>query len=179
MSITKIAVVTGGNKGIGFAIVKGLCEKFDGIVYLTARDENRGKAAVSELNKLGLKPAFHLLDVDNKETIVVFKDYIANKYGGIDILVNNAAIAYKNDATDPFGEQAEVTVRINFTGLLNTCRILFPILRPGSRVVNLSSSAGHLYRIAGEEPHATKLRERFSKSDLTEDELCQLMSEFV
>lgn len=44
--------VTGSNKGIGYAIVKGLCEKFPGVVYLTARDVSRGKAAVAELNKV-------------------------------------------------------------------------------------------------------------------------------
>ena len=44
--------MTGGNKGIGLAIVRELCSKFDGIVYLTARDEGRGKAAVQELEKV-------------------------------------------------------------------------------------------------------------------------------
>lgn len=47
--------VTGGNKGIGYAIVKGLCERYDGVVYLTARDEGRGRAAVNELNKVRFK----------------------------------------------------------------------------------------------------------------------------
>ncbi|XP_071455695.1 carbonyl reductase [NADPH] 3-like [Hetaerina americana] len=179
MSTTKVAVVTGGNKGIGYAIVKGLCEKFDGIVYLTSRDETRGKASVSELNKLGFKPLFHVLDIEKQNTVVAFKEYIMKNHGGIDVLVNNAAIAYKNDAKEPFAEQAEVTVRVNFTSVLNTCRVLFPILRAGARVVNVSSSAGHLFRINGEEPHSSKLRERFSSPDLTEDKLCALMEEFV
>ena len=47
--------VTGSNKGIGYAIVKGLCEKFDGDVYLTARDEGRGLAAVKSLNGVSLE----------------------------------------------------------------------------------------------------------------------------
>ncbi|XP_046392165.1 carbonyl reductase [NADPH] 3-like [Ischnura elegans] len=179
MSATKVAVVTGGNKGIGYAIVKGLCEKFGGVVYLTARDEGRGKAAVAELNKLGFKPLFHVLDIEKTDTVVAFKEHIVKTHGGIDVLVNNAAIAFKNDAKEPFGEQAEVTVRVNFTSVLNTCRVLFPILRAGARVVNVSSSAGHLFRICGEEPHASKLRERFSSPNLTEDELCSLMKEFV
>ena len=45
----KVAVVTGSNKGIGFAIVRALCKKFDGDVYLTSRDEGRGKDAVETL----------------------------------------------------------------------------------------------------------------------------------
>ena len=51
ITILKCYQVTGSNKGIGYAIVKGLCEKFDGIVYLTTRDVSRGKAAVEQLNK--------------------------------------------------------------------------------------------------------------------------------
>ncbi|XP_049858337.1 carbonyl reductase [NADPH] 3-like [Schistocerca gregaria] len=91
----KVAVVTGGNKGIGFAIARGLCQKFDGTVYLTARDETRGLKAIEELKKNGLNPKFHQLDIDNLESIKRFQDYIKEKYGGLDVLVNNAAIAYK------------------------------------------------------------------------------------
>ena len=46
-------------------------------------------------------------------------------------------------ATEPFFEQAENTVRINYFGTLNVCRELFPLLRPGARVVNVSSSCGN------------------------------------
>ena len=49
---TKVAVVTGSNKGIGFAIVKGLLQKFDGDVFLTSRNEERGLAAVEGLKKV-------------------------------------------------------------------------------------------------------------------------------
>lgn len=52
--MSKVAVVTGSNKGIGFAIVKGLCQKFHGVVYLTSRDESRGKEVVAKLNDKGL-----------------------------------------------------------------------------------------------------------------------------
>ena len=52
--MTKVAVVTGSNKGIGFAVVKGLFGKFDGDIFLTARSEERGLAAVEELKKVTL-----------------------------------------------------------------------------------------------------------------------------
>jgi carbonyl reductase 1 len=48
----KVGVVTGGNKGIGYAIVRALSQNFKGILYLTSRDEGRGKAAVRELEKV-------------------------------------------------------------------------------------------------------------------------------
>jgi len=170
----KVAVVTGGNKGIGYAIVKGLCEKYDGIVYLTARDVGRGEAAVSELEKLGLKPRFHQLDVTDQKSLETFHDFIKNEHGGIDILVNNAAIAYKRTATESFGVQAENTLHVNYFSLLNTCHVLFPLLRPHARVVNLSSSEGHLLKIPGE-----LLREKLSSSSLTEEELTDLLQQFV
>jgi NAD(P)-dependent dehydrogenase (short-subunit alcohol dehydrogenase family) len=47
-----LSKVTGGNKGIGYAITAGLCDRFNGTVYLTARDEARGREAVAKLNKV-------------------------------------------------------------------------------------------------------------------------------
>lgn len=87
--------VTGGNKGIGYAIVRSLCQQYDGHVYLTARDITRGLNAVSELEKQGLKPKFHQLDISDDESITKFRDYLKNTYGGLDVLINNAAIAFK------------------------------------------------------------------------------------
>ncbi|CAH2057003.1 unnamed protein product, partial [Iphiclides podalirius] len=60
---SKVAVVTGANKGIGFSVVKGLCSKFNGVVYLTARNRERGLEAVNNLKSIGLSPEFHILDM--------------------------------------------------------------------------------------------------------------------
>jgi len=67
----KVAVVTGANQGLGFALVETLCRQLgaDATVYLTARDERRGRAAVRRLHDRYLAPAFHLLDVTQDESI--------------------------------------------------------------------------------------------------------------
>jgi len=177
-----VAIVTGANKGIGFGIVRGLCKKFEGDVYLTARDEARGLAAVDELKKEGLNPKFHLLDLGNEQTIVKLRDFMKETYGGIDVLVNNAGIAFKNAATEPFGEQATVTLATNYWANKTACEILFPILKPGARVVNMSSSAGFLGHIgarSGDKEKAVELRKKLSSSSLTVPELDGLMSNFV
>ncbi|XP_033341075.2 carbonyl reductase [NADPH] 1 [Megalopta genalis] len=170
----RVAVVTGGNKGIGFAIVKGLCKQFDGIVYLTARDVTRGQNAVKELEEEGLTPKFHQLDITDENSINVFRDYLQKTHGGLDILVNNAAIAFKTAATESFSVQAEETLKVNYFSLRKVCEILYPLLKPHARVVHVSSSLGHLSKIPSE-----SLKKRFSDTKLTEEELDNLMREFV
>jgi len=171
-----VAVVTGSNKGIGLSIVKLLVQRgFDGDVYLTSRDVKRGHEAVDKLKKdFGIDVKFHQLDVDDQASVDNLRKYLVDTYGGLDVLVNNAGIAYKNDSTAPFSEQAEVTVRTNYFGTLRVCEALFPILKDHARVVHLSSSCGHLSKIPGE-----KIRARFSSPTLSLDQLAVLMKEFV
>jgi len=178
----KVAVVTGSNKGIGFAIVRALCKKFDGDVYLTSRDEGRGKDAVETLKKEGLNPKFHILDIGNEETVVNLRDFLKEKYGGIDVLVNNAGIAFKQGATESMGVQAEVTLGTNYWANKRTCEILFPILNPGARVVNVSSSLGFLGLIgakSGDKAKAEELRSILGSPDLSVETLDGLMKNFV
>lgn len=170
----KVAVVTGANKGIGLAIVRGLCKRFAGVVYLTSRDEERGRHAIAELSKEGLKPNYHQLDITDKTSLENFRDYIKSKYAGIDVLVNNAAIAFKQASREPVAVQAEQTLFVNYFSLVSTCEILFPIVKNGGRVVNLSSSAGHLSRIPNMD-----LRNKLKSPTLTVEELSELMQQYV
>ncbi|XP_049881909.1 carbonyl reductase [NADPH] 3-like [Pectinophora gossypiella] len=172
--ITKVAVVTGANKGVGFAIVKGLCEKFDGIVYLTSRDEARGKIACQELEKLGLKPRYHQLDITDENSIKIFKHYMKNEHGFIDILVNNAGILFLKDATEPKVYQAEQTIWVNFFSLAIFCEAMIPLVRDGGRIVNISSSSGHLSRIPSDD-----LKKRLKSTELSLEGLKALMNEYL
>jgi carbonyl reductase 1 len=72
----------------------------------------------------GLRPVFQQLDITSSEDIAQFRDHVAATYGGLDILVNNAAIAYKGASTAPFSEQARVTVETNFFGTLHVCQVM-------------------------------------------------------
>ncbi|XP_011632371.1 carbonyl reductase [NADPH] 1-like [Pogonomyrmex barbatus] len=170
----RIAVVTGGNKGIGFAIVKLLCQQFNGDVYLTARDTTRGLSAIKELEKQGFKPKFHQLDISDDDSVTRFRDYLQNIHGGLDVLVNNAGIAFKMDAAESFAVQAEETIRVNYFGLRRVCATLYPLLRPHARVVFMSSSAGRLSNITGK-----ALKQKLANPKLTEAELDKIMRDFV
>ncbi|KAG9351883.1 hypothetical protein JZ751_023134 [Albula glossodonta] len=172
----KVAVVTGANKGIGLAIVRGLCKAgFPGDVVATARNEKLGRDAVEMLREEGFEAVFHQLDILDQSSAERLRDFLQNKYGGLDVLINNAGIAYKHDAVEPFGEQAEVTMRTNFLGTLKVSRALFPLLRPNARVVNVSSFVSQ--RALGQ--CNPQLQEKFRDPELSEEDLCSLMEEFV
>ncbi|KAL4230737.1 hypothetical protein ACF0H5_011112 [Mactra antiquata] len=171
----RVAVVTGANKGIGFAIVRGLCKQFDGDVILTARNEENGKQAIESLNKEGLKPIFHQMDLNDVTSIDRIKKYLQSNYGGLDVLVNNAGIAFKAAQTDPFSVQAEVTNATNFWGTLNVCKQLYPLLRIHARVVNVSSMGCQF----AAKKCSKELQEQFLAPDLDMPKVEKLITDFV
>nr|XP_060626343.1 carbonyl reductase [NADPH] 1-like [Anolis sagrei ordinatus] len=175
MSSTAVAVVTGSNKGIGLAIVRALCKQFSGDVYLTSRDIERGKAAVSELQKEGLKPLFHQLDINDLQSIRALRDFLKEKYGGLNVLINNAGIAFKVADTTPFHTQAEVTMETNFFATRNICNELLPLIKPKGRVVNVSS----VVSIRALSKCSQDLQKKFRSDTITEEELVKLMEKFV
>ncbi|KAI1295661.1 Carbonyl reductase [NADPH] 1 [Halotydeus destructor] len=171
----KVAVVTGSNKGIGLSTVKLLCEKFDGDVYLTSRDPLKGQEAVDHLkSEFGVSPKYHQLDIDDEDSVLALKSHLVDTYGGLDILVNNAGIAYATASTAPYIEQATNTLETNFFSTLRACDLLFPVLRPGARVVNLSSFMGLMAKVP-----CPKLREKLTSEDLTSDDLVGLAKTYL
>nr|XP_045006552.1 carbonyl reductase [NADPH] 1-like isoform X1 [Jaculus jaculus] len=174
-SCSRVALVTGANKGIGLAITRELCRKFSGDVVLTARDEARGRAAVQQLQAEGLSPRFHPLDIDDLRSIRALRDFLRTEYGGLNVLVNNAGIAFKDTNTTRFHIQAKMTMKTNFFGTRNVYLELLPLIKPQGRVVNVSSMASLL----GLEACSLELQKKFRSETITEDELVGLMNKFV
>lgn len=135
----KVAVVTGANRGIGLAIVRQLCKQFSGDVYLTSRMSDNGKKAIERLKQEGLNPIFHELDVSQPDSIRMFEEFIIERYGGIDILINNAGVSFGKDKVPVF-RQAQLCYEVDFMGTLNMCKIFLPLIRPHGRIVNLTNS---------------------------------------
>ncbi|KAM6162841.1 carbonyl reductase [NADPH] 1-like [Erethizon dorsatum] len=175
MSCSRVALVTGANKGIGFAITCELCRRFPGDVVLTARDEARGRAAVQQLQAEGLSPRFHQLDVDDLQSIRAVRDFLRREYGGLDVLVNNAGIAFKKADPTPFHIQAEMTMKTNFFGTRDVSTELLPLIRPQGRVVNVSSTLS----LAALKNCSPELQQKFRSETITEEELVGLMNKFV
>ena len=158
---TRVALVTGGNKGIGFEIAKALAAQ--GLtVVLGSRDVMRGEQAAASLRAaLGLQHvSAERLDLTDAGSWALCVAAIEAKHGRLDVLCNNAAICF-NDPTlygavahTPFEGQADITVRTNFTGTLGVTRACLPLLRASSspRVINLASSAGRLSILSSKSP---------------------------
>ncbi len=151
----KIAVVTGGNKGIGFGICRSLAKQ--GIrTILTARDVSKGEIAKEQLKQEGLEIIFHPLDVTDGNSIDSLARFLAKEFGKLDILINNAAI--RKDAgmmgldvpIEIFREMMET----NLYGPLMMCQTLAPLLKKSAagRIVNLSSGMGSLASMGGGSP---------------------------
>lgn len=175
MSTPRVALVTGSNKGIGFAVVRSLCKQFIGDVYLTARDPALGVAAAQSLQSEGLNPLFHQLDINDINSIRKVRDFMKEKYGGLDVLINNAGIAFKVEDSTPFGIQADVTLRTNFFSTRDVCNELLPIIKPQGRVVNVSSVCSSMAL----KKCSQDLQAKFTSDTITEDELVKLMEKFV
>ncbi|TGZ65819.1 hypothetical protein CRM22_005664 [Opisthorchis felineus] len=140
----KVAFVTGSNKGIGFGIVEKLARLYNPTgewdIFLTARNDELGKKSCEELKSKGLDVKFHQLDITDTESRKRFLEYMKTNYpNGINVAVNNAAIAYHHDSTAPFSEQARVTIHTNFTCTLDFTIEFIPLLARDARVVNVSS----------------------------------------
>ncbi|MCD7458467.1 hypothetical protein HAX54_038342 [Datura stramonium] len=140
-----IAVVTGGNRGIGFEIVHQLA--LHGVtVVLTSRETAVGEEAAKVLQEGGLNVAFHQLDIVDPESIQTFCDWIKETYGGLDILINNAGVNF-NIGKDNSVEFAEMVIQVNYFGTKNMIKALVPLMRPspaGARIVSVTSRLGRL-----------------------------------
>ncbi|KAG5038523.1 hypothetical protein JHK86_019363 [Glycine max] len=174
-----VAVVTGGNKGIGFALVNRLAELGVSVV-LTARDRQRGEAAVENLRKQGLGDFVHflLLDVSDPLSVLTFASSFQAKFGAtLDILVNNAGVSY-NELDENSVEHAESVIKTNFYGPKLLIEALLPLFRCSSssitRVLNVSSRLGSLDKVRNGEMRAVLERE-----DLMEEHIDGVVGTFL
>ncbi|KAI4367903.1 hypothetical protein MLD38_016529 [Melastoma candidum] len=192
----RIAVVTGGNKGIGLETCKQLASA-DIFVILTARDVERGNRAVEELRGIGLNDVvFHQLDVLDPTSISSLADFLAKEYGRVDILVNNAGVVgarmvggtHRRLTEEDFaGPQAKALreelvvvtpeiaghcLRTNYYAVKHLTTAILPLLQHSDspRIVNVSSEFSN-----------EKLREELSGvgADLTEETIDNIVERFL
>lgn len=147
MPMSKTALVTGANKGIGLEVVRQLTEK--GFrVFLSARHRGRGQQAVAALQQKGMTVSFVELDVADLESIQRAAQEVAAQVDHLDVLVNNAAILdgeYDSILQVNF-ELLQQTLLTNTIGPLLMAQTFHPLLMKskGGRIINVSSRAGSL-----------------------------------
>jgi NAD(P)-dependent dehydrogenase (short-subunit alcohol dehydrogenase family) len=148
----RIALVTGGNRGIGYEICKELAHVGCHVI-LTSRNEEDGRRAVAKLDS-GDKIVFRKLDITDIEEIEALRDWIVDTYGRLDILINNAGV-YLDEGVSVF-DVGEKTMRdsleVNFYGAFHLCRAFVPVMRKNGygRIVNVSSGYGAMSEMGGQ-----------------------------
>ncbi|MFD9642946.1 SDR family NAD(P)-dependent oxidoreductase [Streptomyces sp. NPDC059082] len=147
MTEQTIALVTGANKGIGYEIAAGL-GALGWRVAVGARDRLRRDTAVEKLRAAGADAFGVPLDVADDASAAAAAELIAVRAGGLDVLVNNAAITGAVPQTPTTVDPATVraVVETNVIGVVRVTNAMLPLLRASAspRIVNMSSSVGSL-----------------------------------
>jgi len=139
----KVAVITGGTKGIGFAIAEILV-KSGAKVFVCGRSKKDLRFALEDLSAYG-QAAGEICDVRSEEQVRIMLEECERVYGGLDILINNAGMGIFGKTVEELsGEQFRQTLETNLFGVFYACHFALPMMkkRGGGYVINISSLAG-------------------------------------
>jgi NAD(P)-dependent dehydrogenase (short-subunit alcohol dehydrogenase family) len=142
MTKKTVALITGANKGLGLEVARQL-GKQGLVVVLGARDEAKGAVAAAELRKQDIEAHTVKLDVTSKDDVSKLPGFFKEKFGRLDVLVNNAGVAeWAADDVDSFHRVFDT----NLFGVVAVTYALLPLLKasPAGRIVNQSSALGSL-----------------------------------
>ncbi len=151
MSLTRTALVTGANRGIGFEIVRQLA-RLGILAVIGARDPKDGALAAEKLQSEGLDIPVVALDVNEETSAARAVAEVHRLYGRLDVLVNNAAIlidepgGFKASLFDLKSDTVRRTMETNLLGPIRLIQAAVPLMRSQDygRIVNISSGAGQL-----------------------------------
>ncbi|WP_433316914.1 SDR family oxidoreductase [Micromonospora chersina] len=145
---TRIALITGANKGIGLATARQLGAR--GMTVLVgARDAARGREAADKLRAEGVDARFVPLEVTDAASVAAAAELVEREYGHLDVLVNNAGIVRADGAGLPSQTTLDTLREVyetNVFGVVAVTNALLPLLRraPAARIVNVSSEVGSI-----------------------------------
>ena len=136
----KTAVITGGNGGIGLGIARGLGQAGASIV-IAARNAEKTKAAVEELQDLGCKATGVTTDVQYENDVADMVKAAIDAFGAVDILVNNAGIGIRKAPQDYTLDDWNQIMAVNLTGTFLPCREVYPHMKAagGGKIINIGS----------------------------------------
>jgi len=136
----KVAIVTGGNQGIGFAIARGLATA-GATVVIANRRAAEGEKAAESLRKEGLNAAAIPADVTSRSSVEALVSSVISKFSKIDILVNNAGLMVRKPVEDITEEDWDNVINTNLKGMFFCCQIVGRemIRNKKGRIINISS----------------------------------------
>jgi 2-deoxy-D-gluconate 3-dehydrogenase len=136
----RVAVVTGGNGGIGLGMARGLA-RAGATVVVAARNADKSRRAVAELEALGARAAALTVDVASEASVAALVDGVRDGVGRLDILVNNAGINIRKPPQElSLGEWHQV-LEVNLTSAFLTSRAAYPLMKAqgGGKIINVGS----------------------------------------
>jgi 3-oxoacyl-[acyl-carrier protein] reductase len=143
----KVAIVTGGTKGIGYAIAETLVTN-GANVFICARDKSEMRRAVEDLSRSG-RAEGEVCDIRSEAQVRIMLEECERIFGGVDILVNNAGIGYFSKTVEELSaDEFRQTLETNLFGVFYACHYAIPMMkrRGGGYIMNISS-------LAGQNPH--------------------------
>lgn len=151
----RVALVTGAYRGIGLEVTRQLARRGFKVV-LTARDTGKAEAAAKDLRRQGLDVFAAALDVTDPHSVGEAARFVEEKFGRLDVLVNNAAVLYDDwqRAENANLDTAREAFETNTLGPWRVSQAFLPLLRKSKhpRVVNVSSESGSLASMGGGTP---------------------------
>lgn len=140
----KVCLVTGGSKGIGKEICLQLAKEKACVIVNYLSDENKAAQVVSEIEAMGRKAMMYKADVSNFDAVSKMVDDIVDKFGRIDVLVNNAGITKDGLIVRMKEEDWDRVIDINLKGIFNTSKacVKYMIKQKKGRIINISSIVG-------------------------------------
>jgi len=141
----KTAIVTGGNRGIGFAMATGLA-KAGAAVVIANRNADTGQLAADTIHKEGFMAASVPADVSRKSSVENLVAGVLEKFNRIDILVNSAGVIDRGPVEDFSEEQYDYIMDINLKGLFFCCQLAgrAMIKQGGGKIINISSNVSEV-----------------------------------
>jgi 2-deoxy-D-gluconate 3-dehydrogenase len=136
----KVAIVTGGNGGIGLGMARGLAEAGAGIAVV-GRNEAKSNAAVADLRNRGVKAISVIADVTDKAAVANMVERVSRELGRIDILVNNAGINIRKPPHTLDPEEWDSVIKTNLTSAFLCSQAAYPAMKQagGGKIINIGS----------------------------------------
>jgi 2-dehydro-3-deoxy-D-gluconate 5-dehydrogenase len=142
----RVAMVTGGNGGLGLAMARGLA-RAGAAIAIAARDESKGQTAVKELGALGARPRFYSFDAASAASCRKLVESVVRDFGACDILINNAGMNRRKPPEDIAEHEWREILDVNLGSALFCAQAAYPHMKAAGRGKILN--VGSMYSLFG------------------------------